>query len=108
MWVDCGSSETGNSARRSSRHRFRVAIVDCARQRRIAHFGIRVTHWVRSTAYSARRYLVDRREFPVIEVIEALRPFAQPELLQTEEQDAALVSRRESNPEVETGAVVAQ
>ena len=53
------------------------------------------------------RYLEDRREFPVIEVIEALRPLAQPELLQTEQQDATLVSRRESNPAVETGAVLA-
>lgn len=53
------------------------------------------------------RYLEDRREFPVVDVVEALRPLAQPELLQTEEQDATLISRRESNPEVETGAVVA-
>lgn len=53
------------------------------------------------------RYLDDRREFSVVEVIEALRPLAQPELLQTEKQDASLVSRRESNPAIETGAVVA-
>lgn len=53
------------------------------------------------------RSLADRREFPVIEVIRALAPLAQPELLETQEQAATLVSRRGSNPEVETGAVVA-
>lgn len=53
------------------------------------------------------RYLEDRREFPIIEVLEALRILAQPELLQTEETQAALVSRREGNPAIETGAVVA-
>jgi len=52
------------------------------------------------------KYLADRREFPVVEVIGALQPLAQPELLRTQQQDAALVSRRESSPEVETGAVV--
>jgi hypothetical protein len=51
--------------------------------------------------------LADRREFPVVDVVAALHPLAQPELLRTKEQDAALVSRRESSPEVETGAVVA-
>jgi hypothetical protein len=53
------------------------------------------------------RLLEERREFPIIAVIDALRPLAQPGLLQTEQQPATLVSRRESNPEVETGAVVA-
>lgn len=53
------------------------------------------------------RYLEDRRDFPVVDILDALRPLAQPELLQTQQQDANLVSRRESNPEVETGAVVA-
>ena len=53
------------------------------------------------------RYLEERREFPVVDVIAALRPLAQPELSQTEEQPAMLISRRESNPDVETGAVVA-
>lgn len=53
------------------------------------------------------KYLADRRDFPVVDVVAALRPLAQPDLLRTEEQDAELVSRRESNPEVETGAVVA-
>lgn len=53
------------------------------------------------------RYLADRREFPVVEVIEALIPLSQPELLRTQEQDAVLVSRREGEHAVETGAVVA-
>ncbi len=51
-------------------------------------------------------YLVDRREYFVTEVIDALRPLAQPELLRTESQDASLISRRETKQEVETGAVV--
>jgi len=53
------------------------------------------------------RYLEERREFPVLDVIEALRPLAQPELIQTQEQNATLVSRREGSQVVETGAVVA-
>jgi len=53
------------------------------------------------------RYLEDRREFPLVEVIDALRHLAQPELFRTEQHDAMLVSRRESNPNVETGAVLA-
>ena len=53
------------------------------------------------------RYLEDRREFAVVEVIEALRPLAQPELLQTQEHSVALVSRRETPVRIETGAVVA-
>jgi hypothetical protein len=50
--------------------------------------------------------LEDRREFPVRDVIEALGILAQPELLRTQEQDASLVSRRESSPEISTQAVV--
>jgi hypothetical protein len=53
------------------------------------------------------RYLSDRRDFPVIEVLAALGPLEQPELLQTNERDAELVSRRENPVEPETGAVVA-
>lgn len=53
------------------------------------------------------RYLADRREFPVVDVIQALLPLSQPELLRTQEQDALLVSRRENVYEIETGAVVA-
>ena len=41
---------------------------------------------------------------PVFEVIEALGPLAQPQLLDTQRQSVTLVSRHQSNPEVETGA----
>ncbi len=61
----------------------------------------------RQTDRQVARYLVDRREFFVTEVIDALGPLAQPELLRTESQDASLISRRETEQEVETGAVVA-
>lgn len=53
------------------------------------------------------RYLQDRRDFSVLEVIDALKPLAQPELLETQEFNAALVSRRETPVEVETGTVLA-
>ena len=53
------------------------------------------------------RYLTERREFAVVDVLEALRPLAQPELLRTQEQNANLISRRETEFAVETGAVLA-
>lgn len=53
------------------------------------------------------RYLEERRAFPVLDVIGALLPLAQPHLLRTEEQKAELISRRENPPEVQTGTVVA-
>jgi hypothetical protein len=40
------------------------------------------------------RYLLDRRDFPVVEVIDALHPLAQPELLHTEERPADVVLSR--------------
>ena len=43
----------------------------------------------------------------MLDVIDALGPLSQPELLRTQEQEAELVSRRESPQEVQTGAVVA-
>jgi hypothetical protein len=64
-------------------------------------------HLPRQPERQVARYLEERREFPVLEVLDALQPLAQPELLHTEEQMAELVSRRESNPAVETGAVLA-
>ena len=60
----------------------------------------------RQTDRQVARYLVDRREFFVKDVIEALGPLAQPELLRTQSHDAKLISRREREQEVETGAVV--
>lgn len=49
--------------------------------------------------------LADRREFPVLDVLDALEPLAQPELLDTQERSATLISRREGP--TTTGAVVA-
>ncbi len=49
----------------------------------------------------AARMLVDRRDFPVLEVHEALAAFAQPELLITEEQQAAVNLRRGGIPEMQ-------
>jgi hypothetical protein len=51
------------------------------------------------------RYLADRREFPVVDVIAALGPLAQPGLLDTRARPADLVTRRDA--EAETGAVLA-
>ena len=51
------------------------------------------------------KYLVDRRGFPVLEVVEALLPLSQPELLETRTQDVGLVPRREEEGRV--GAVIA-
>lgn len=53
------------------------------------------------------RYLQDRREFPVLDVIDALEPLSQPELLETEQRSADLVSRRETAVTIGTGAIVA-
>jgi hypothetical protein len=53
------------------------------------------------------RYLEERRNFPVIDVIAALGPLSQPELLRTEEQMADLVRRRQPGTEMETGAIIA-
>jgi len=41
--------------------------------------------------------LVQRREFPVVEVVEALNPVAQPELLKTDSRAAAIEYRREAD-----------
>jgi hypothetical protein len=51
------------------------------------------------------KYLADRREFAVVEVIDALKPLAQPELLITKAHDATLVAHREG--EATTRAVLA-
>ncbi len=61
----------------------------------------------RRTGRQVAQYLIDRRDYPVREVIDALGPLAQPELLRTESQNALLISRREAEQEAETGAVVA-
>lgn len=50
-------------------------------------------------------YLTDRRDFPVLEVLEALKPLSQPELLDTSTRRADLVARRDEESRV--GAVIA-
>lgn len=46
-------------------------------------------------------FLAERREFPVLDVIDALLPLAQPELLKTEERDAQVIERREAESEAQ-------
>jgi hypothetical protein len=53
------------------------------------------------------RYLADRREFPVLSVVEALKPLAQPELLETREAQADLVLAGGTSHTVETTSVIA-
>ncbi|GBQ37417.1 hypothetical protein CFR79_12515 [Komagataeibacter saccharivorans] len=50
------------------------------------------------------RLLEERREFPVIEVIEAIKPFGQPELLSTESQSVPVETVR---GEIETQLIIA-
>jgi hypothetical protein len=52
------------------------------------------------------RYLESRRDFPVIEVIEALAPLAQPGLLRTQEDVATIVETRTTST-VTTTALMA-
>jgi hypothetical protein len=61
---------------------------------------------VRPAQRHVAKLLTDRRDFPVLEVVEALSPFAQPELLETHELQAQLVlTGGPEKPEVQ--AVVA-
>src|SRR5262249_39663546 len=53
------------------------------------------------------RYLADRREFEVIQVLEALKPLAQPELLVTGASDADLVLARGDVSNTQTAGVIA-
>ena len=54
------------------------------------------------------RLLVERRSYPVIEVIEAIKPLAQPELLATHERVADLVLSGPSRTHpIDTGAILA-
>lgn len=51
------------------------------------------------------RYLEERREYPIVDVLQALRPLAQPELLATEEQNIDIQLRR--GTESNTGLLIA-
>jgi hypothetical protein len=48
------------------------------------------------------RMLAERREFPVLDVIEALKAFSQPELLDTTTEQVSLESLEEGSPETST------
>lgn len=53
------------------------------------------------------RYLADRREFPVLDVVDVLKPLAQPELLETHESAAGLVLIGDTTSDVTTSSVLA-
>lgn len=61
----------------------------------------------RPAAREVARYLADRRDFPVLDVIEALGKIAQPELLATEEEQVSVTALRGSSSSRDTTAVVA-
>lgn len=61
----------------------------------------------RPTARTVARYLADRREYPVVDVIEALTAVGQPELLKTESEPATVTLSGGKSDIVTTGAVVA-
>jgi hypothetical protein len=48
------------------------------------------------------RLLEERRSFPLVDVIEALQPLAQPELLETTSKDKPAEATREDEPRVDT------
>ncbi|MBI5379708.1 MAG: hypothetical protein HZA23_06085 [Nitrospirae bacterium] len=60
----------------------------------------------RPPARQVARYLEDRRNFPVADVIAALEPLAQPELLKTQEVRASLLETRKQHTET-TSALLA-
>ncbi|KZM78754.1 MULTISPECIES: hypothetical protein [Cellulosimicrobium] len=61
----------------------------------------------RPAARQVARYLADRRQFPVVEVIEALKKLAQPELLKTETSSAGLVRAGGTDAEQLVASVLA-
>ena len=61
----------------------------------------------RPAARTVARYLADRREFPVLDVVEALTALAQPELLRTEQETATIILSGGKSDIVETGSVLA-
>ncbi|MFF8727235.1 hypothetical protein ACF073_12185 [Streptomyces sp. NPDC015171] len=61
----------------------------------------------RPAARTVARYLADRREYAVLDVVEALAALAQPELLVTETSAADLVRSGGTSPDVITSAVLA-
>lgn len=61
----------------------------------------------RGSSRTVARYLADRREFTVLEVVDALSALAQPELLETETQAAGIVLSGGKSDEIVTAAVLA-
>jgi hypothetical protein len=61
----------------------------------------------RPAARTVARYLADRRQFPVIDVIEALEALSQPELLETETSAAGIVLSGGRSSVIHTDAVLA-
>lgn len=61
----------------------------------------------RPTARTVARYLADRRDFPVVDVIDALATLAQPELLRTESEAAEVVFSGGKSNILTTSAVLA-
>lgn len=61
----------------------------------------------RPAARQVARYLVDRREHPVLDVIEALEPLSQPELIKSEVSAATVVQSGGSPAPGTVGAVLA-
>ena len=64
----------------------------------------------RSPERQVARYLEDRRDFPVVDVIAALGPLAQPELLDSTQRDASVIDAPVAGTELgggETGVLEA-
>lgn len=61
----------------------------------------------RPPARTVARYLADRREFPIVDVIEALGPLSQPELLVTEPSSADIVLAGGQSATLQTASVLA-
>lgn len=61
----------------------------------------------RPPARTVARYLADRREFPVLDVIDALAPLSQPELLETDPNNADIVLAGGKSQTVETASILA-
>ena len=53
----------------------------------------------RPAARQVARYLADRRQFTISEVVDALEPLSQPHLLRTERQEAQVVPTRKATTE---------
>lgn len=61
----------------------------------------------RPPARTVARYLADRREFPVVDVVEALQALSQPELLVTEENKADVTLSGGHSDTIDTTAILA-